>query len=192
MKKGLAIFLGIVAVLIVIVLVVGGYLVGQYNSMVDLEQDVENAQAQVEVVLQRRFDLIPNLVESVKGAMKQEQEVFLAIAEARTRYSGAETGSSDKLDAANEYESAIGRLLVIIENYPEVKSNEQVTGLMDELAGTENRISVERQRYNNTATNYNKYIKKFPGTILASLFGFDEKDLFEAAEGADIAPEVQF
>ncbi len=192
MKKGLAIFLGVIAVLVLLAVVVGGYLVGQYNTMVDMEQDVEQAQAQVEVVLQRRFDLIPNLVESVKGAMKQEQEVFTAIAEARTRYAGAESGSVEKLDAANEYESAISRLLVIIENYPEVKSGTQVTALMDELAGTENRISTERQRYNEIATDYNKLIKKFPGTVFASLFGFEEKALFEAAEGADVAPQVQF
>lgn len=192
MKKGLAILVAVLAIGGGLLLIIGGFLVSRYNTMVNLEQDAEKAQAQVEVVLQRRFDLIPNLVESVKGAMKQEQEVFTAIADARTRYAGAPSGSNEKIEAAASYESAISRLLVIIENYPEVKSLEQVTALMDELAGTENRISVERQRYNDVATEYNKYIKMFPGNILSSLFGFEEKQLFVAAEGAEIAPQVQF
>ena len=187
MKKGLLITLGVLAAL---VFVVGSWLVGKYNTLVELEQDVEKAQGQVEVVLQRRFDLIPNLVESVKGAMEQEKDVFGAIAEARTRYSGAQSGSPEKLEAANEYESAISRLLVIMENYPELRSVETVQSLMDELAGTENRISVERQRYNEAVTVYNKFIKRFPNTLLAGMFGFEERPLFEAVAEADVAPSV--
>ena len=168
------------------------FFIGKYNNIITLEADAEKSQAQVETVLQRRFDLIPNLVESVKGAMEQEQEVFGEIAEARTRYAGAESGSPEKLEAANEYESAIGRLLVIMENYPELKSNENVTALMDELAGTENRISVERQRFNDSVTEYNVFIKKFPNNVVAGIFSFEEKDLFESVEGADEAPKVEF
>lgn len=187
MKKGLLIILAVIAGLI---LLVGGWFVGKYNAMVTGEQEVENKQAQVEVQLQRRYDLIPNLVNSVKGSMTQEQTVFGDIADARTRYAGATSGTSDKVEASNELESAIGRLLVIIENYPELKSNETVVGLMDELAGTENRVAVERRRYNDEVTTFNNLIKTFPNNLFAGLFGFEEKVRFEAAEGAETAPEV--
>lgn len=187
MKKGLLIILAVIAGLI---LLVGGWFVGKYNAMVTGEQEVENKQAQVEVQLQRRYDLIPNLVNSVKGSMTQEQTVFGDIADARTRYTGATSGTSDKVEASNELESAIGRLLVIIENYPELKSNETVVGLMDELAGTENRVAVERRRYNDEVTTFNNLIKTFPNNLFAGLFGFEEKVRFEAAEGAETAPEV--
>ncbi len=192
MKKAGVIIIAIIAVIVIAVIAIGGFLVGRYNKMVDLDQEVVQAQAQVEVQLQRRFDLIPNLVESVKGIMKQEQEVFTAIANARTKYAGAESGTNEKIEAAGEYEGAISRLLVIMENYPEIKSNQQVTQLMDELSGTENRISVERRRFNEVVTDYNKYIKKFPEVLLASMFGFEEKDLFEAVEEANVAPDVEF
>ena len=187
MKKGLLIT---AAIVVGLVLLVGGWFVGKYNSMVTGEQEVENKQAQVEVVLQRRYDLIPNLVNSVKGSMTQEQTVFGDIADARTRYAGIASGTSEKVEASNELEGAIGRLLVIMENYPELKSNETVQGLMDELAGTENRISVERQRYNDEVTTFNKLIKTFPNNLFAGLFGFEEKVRFEAVEEAETAPEV--
>jgi LemA protein len=172
-----------------LVLFLGLALMGFYNSLVTKTQAVENQWAQVETQYQRRFDLIPNLVGSVEGIMKQEQEVFGLIAEARTRYSGAQT-VNEKAAAASEVESALGRLLVILENYPELKSSENVSALMDELAGTENRVSVERRRYNDLVRDYNTTIKKFPANLIAGSFGFTEKSYFEAVEGAEQAPEV--
>ncbi|MCA9376923.1 LemA family protein [Candidatus Nomurabacteria bacterium] len=187
MKKTLFIaLLGIVGVLVL----VGGYLVGKYNTMVDLDLDAEKAQGQVEVVLQRRFDLIPNLVESVRGAMDQEEDVFTALAEARTRYAGTSSGTPERVDAANQVESALSRLLVVMENYPELRSVDTVQSLMDELTGTENRISVERQRYNEEVTTYNKFIRRFPNNLLAGMFGFEDRPLFEAVSEADVAPSV--
>lgn len=186
MKKDLIWLIGVAAVVLVVV----GFVVGKYNAMVNAEQDVENKQAQVEVQLQRRFDLIPNLVESVKGVLGQEQTVFGDIAEARTRYAGATEGSNEKVEAANEVEGALGKLLVIMENYPELNSNETVQGLMDELAGTENRISVERQRFNDAVTDFNKLVKTFPNNLFAGMFGFEARSLFEATAGAETAPEV--
>ncbi len=186
MKKGMIVLLGIVLLLVVLI----GYIVGKYNSMVLKEEDVFNKQAQVEVVLQRRFDLIPNLVESVKGMMQQEQEVFGNIADAREKYAQAASGSQAKVEAANEVEGALGRLLVIMEAYPELRSDQTVVNLMDELAGSENRISVERKRYNDAVTDFNKLIRVFPNSLFAGIFGFEDKVLFESVEGAEIVPEV--
>jgi len=174
------------------ILVLGAFsLIGFYNSLVGKSQAVEAQWAQVETQYQRRFDLIPNLVESVKGMMEQEKEVFGQIAEARTRYSGAKT-VEEKVKAAGEVESVLGRLLVIMENYPELRSSENVSQLMDELAGTENRVAVERRRYNELVRDYNTTIKKFPGNLIAGMFGFSERSFFEAAEGAEQAPKVGF
>lgn len=179
-----------VVLVVLVICVIGAVVVGKYNTMVQKDLEVDNAQAQVEVVLQRRYDLIPNLVESVKGAMTQEQEVFGAIADARTKYGSAASGTSEKVDASNGLESALSRLLVIMENYPELKSNETVQGLMDELAGTENRIAVERKRYNDIVTDFNKLIKTFPNNLFAKMLGFEERSLFEAVEGAKTVPTV--
>jgi len=176
-------------VILAVVVVVGLWLMGEYNGLVTQNEAVINQWAQVETQYQRRFDLIPNLIESTKGIFEQEQEVFGKIAEARTRYSGAQ-GVDEKVAAAGEMESALGKLLVVVENYPQLASNETVLGLMDELAGTENRVSVERKRYNDTARIYNTSVKTFPQMILANLFGFDEHTYFEAAEGAEEAPRV--
>jgi LemA protein len=165
-------------------------LMGFYNQLVTKAEGVDNQWAQVETQYQRRFDLIPNLVSSVEGIMEQEQEVFGAIAEARTKYSGA-TSVDEKAEAASGLESALGRLLVIIENYPELRSSENVMALMDELAGTENRISVERGRYNDLVRDYNVTIKRFPARLIAGMFGFEERAFFEAAEGAEEAPKVE-
>ena len=173
----------------VIVLVLALSLIGFYNSLIGKTQAVDNQWAQVETQYQRRFDLIPNLVNSVKGMMTQEQAVFGQIAEARTRYAGAGT-VEEKVKAAGDIESALGRLLVIMENYPELRSAENVSQLMDELAGTENRISVERRRYNDLVRDYNTTIKKFPANLVAGTFGFSQRLFFEAAEGAEQAPEV--
>lgn len=164
--------------------------VGFYNRLITKTQNIDGQWAQVEAQYQRRFDLIPNLVSSVEGIMEQEQEVFGAIAEARTKYAGAAT-VDEKAAAATEVESALGRLLVIMENYPELRSNESVLALMDELAGTENRIAVERGRFNDLVKDYNTTIKKFPANLFASMFGFDERAFFEAAEGAEAAPQVE-
>lgn len=184
MKKGTIIGLGIVAVLLI-----WGF--SSYNGLVTANEGVDNQWAQVETQYQRRFDLIPNLVESVKGIMTQEKEVFTAIADARTRYSGAQT-VDEKAQAAGQVESALGRLLVITENYPQLKSSETVQTLMSQLEGTENRVSVERVRYNDTVQSYNLKTKRFPGMIFANLFGFDARPYFEAAEGSDTAPKVSF
>lgn len=175
--------------IIVICLAIGGYLGMTYNSMMSAQESVNGQFANIESKLQRRYDLIPNLVNAVKGSMKQEEKIFLEIANARAKLAGATT-TNDKVAASNEVESAVSRLLMVVENYPELKSNSNVTNLMDELAGTENRISVERDRYNESVKGYNKKIKRFPSNIVANLFGFEGKAYFEAVKGAEIAPTV--
>lgn len=182
MKK---IWLGILGLLIIL----GFYLVGSYNQLVTLRQQTDKQWAQVETSYQRRFDLIPNLVESTKGVMKQEQAVFEAIADARTRYANAQT-VDDKTQAASDLDSSLSRLLVIVENYPVLRSSETVNRLMDELAGTENRISVERQRYNDQVTSYNLGVMRFPGSILANIYGFEPMSLFNSVPDAGTAPSV--
>jgi len=185
MKSGLKAIIGIV----IAIALLGIPMISSYNSLVTEESNVDVQWANVESKLQRRYDLIPNLVESVKGAMEQEQEVFGAIADARARIGSAQT-TEEQVSASNEMESALSRLLVVVENYPELKSNEQVTALMDELAGTENRISVERDRYNEAVQGYNNKVKRFPGSLMAGIFGFDQKSYFEAVSGAENAPSV--
>ncbi len=187
MKKGTIILLVILALIALLVFSI----FGSYNSLVALDEDVNTQWANVESKLQRRYDLIPNLVESVKGAMTQEQEVFTAIADARSKLAGAGS-TSEKVEASNQLEGALSRLLVVVENYPELKSNQNVTALMDELAGTENRISTERDRYNTVVREYNKAIRSFPKLIWARMLGFGERPYFEATPGAETAPEVNF
>jgi LemA protein len=174
---------------IAIIAVVGLSLVSTYNRLVTKTQNIDGQWAQVETQYQRRFDLIPNLVNSVKGIFEQEQDVFGAIAEARQNYAGAKT-TDEKAQAATGVESALGRLLVIVENYPQLQSNTSVLGLMDELAGTENRVSVERKRFNDIVRDYNTTIKRFPTNIIANLFNFYERAFFEAVEAAKEAPTV--
>jgi LemA protein len=188
LKSRLGCLLGIGAV-IVIILIVGGIFWGNYNSLVTKSQAIDAQWAQVETQYQRRFDLIPNLVNSVKDIMAQEQTVFKQIADARSKYAGAVT-TDQKAEAGTEVETALGRLLMIMENYPQLRSIEAVTQLMDELAGTENRISVERSRYNDKVLEYNTAIKKFPTNLMASMFNFNERQYFKAANGADIVPTV--
>jgi len=180
-----------VAVVVVIVLAIGGWLGGTYNSFVTKSQAIDAQWGQVETQYQRRFDLIPNLVNSVKGLMAQEKAVFDNLAEARTKYGGATT-VDEKAEAASELEAALGKLLVVVENYPEIRSSTAVVGLMDELAGTENRISVERRRYNELVQSYNTSIKTFPNNMVAGMFGFTEKEYFKSVSGADLAPKVEF
>jgi LemA protein len=162
-----------------------------YNDMVTAEQEVEASWAQVENVLQRRADLIPNLVATVKGFAAHEQEVFGAVAEARSRLLNAR-GPAEAGAAQTGLDTALGRLLAISERYPELKSNQNFLRLQDELAGTENRIAVERRRYNEVVRDYNVSIKRFPRRIFAGLFGFQTHEFFQAAEGAREVPKVNF
>lgn len=162
-----------------------------YNQLVSAEEQVDEAWAQVENVLQRRADLIPNLVATVQGFAAQERAVFTAVAEARSRLLAAE-GPAQTAEASAQLDSALGRLLAISERYPELRSSENFIRLQDELAGTENRIAVERRRYNQTVRDYNISIRRFPRRIAASLFGFEPRELFQAEEGAEEAPEVEF
>lgn len=162
-----------------------------YNRFVGQEEAVKGQWAQVQNQLQRRNDLIPNLVESTKGFAQQERDVFGAIAESRARLAGART-PQETIQAANEQSSALARLLVVVENYPALKSNETFARLMDELAGTENRISTERMRYNERVQEYNTSRRQFPGNITAGIFSFEDYPLFEAPESARQAPKVDF
>lgn len=182
----------ILVVLLILALVVGGAYVGRRNQMVIKREAMNAAWAQVDVVLQRRADLIPNLVETVKGYAVQEQTVFGDIAAARAALIGAKT-PSDKIAANGQLDTALGRLLVIVENYPQLKSNENFMRLQDELAGTENRIAVERRRYNDAVQDYNTYIALFPNNLVASLAGFARNNAyFKTEEGARQAPKVNF
>lgn len=161
----------------------------KYNTLVKGNIAVDTQWAQVESQYQRRFDLIPNLVNSVKGAMNQEQEVFDSIAQARTQYAGAQTPDA-KAAAATQLEGSLARLLVVMENYPQLNSINAVQSLMAELSGTENRVAVERMRYNEVVAAYNANVKTFPGNLVASMFGFGPRTLFEAKEGAEVPPTV--
>jgi LemA protein len=176
---------------LVVALVIGSMCVGAYNRMVTEREGVDKAWAQVENVLQRRGDLIPNLVETVKGYAAHEKEIFENVAEARSKLAGATTPA--EATAANQgLTSALGRLLAIAENYPQLKANENFIRLQDELAGSENRIATERMRYNEAVRGYNTLIKRFPGNIVAGLFNFGEKDYFEADAATRETPKVKF
>jgi LemA protein len=188
MSKGLI----VIIVLILIALAVFGQYVSVRNTLVTKNEAVKAAWSQVDIVLQRRADLIPNLVETVKGIAKQEQTVFGDIAKARSQLLSAGT-PSEKIAANQQLDGALGRLLAIVENYPQLKSNENFLRLQDELAGTENRIAVERKRYNDTLQDYNTYIQKFPANIFARWAGFKPNEAyFAAAEGSRQVPKVDF
>ena len=188
MKK-LLIGIGIVAVL---GLIVFSQYISARNEMVRKQESVKAAWSQVDVVLQRRADLIPNLVETVKGYAAQEQTVFTNIANARAALLGAHT-PADRIAANGQLDGALGRLLMLVENYPQLKSNENFMRLQDELAGTENRIAVERRRYNQSLQDYNTFIGLFPNNIFAGWAGFQRNnDYFKASEAAQQAPKVQF
>ena len=188
MKIGLI----IVVVLLVIALILGSSYVGRRNQMVVKREAINASWAQVDVVLQRRADLIPNLVETVKGFAQHEEKVFGDIAAARSALIGAKT-PADKIAANGALDSALSRLLVVVENYPQLKSNENFLRLQDELAGTENRIAVERRRYNEVVQDYNTYISLFPNSLVASFGGFTRNDAyFKTDEGARTAPKVNF
>jgi LemA protein len=172
-----------------IVLLVVLPLVGSYNGLVDKDSAADQSFADLDSQLQRRNDLIPNLVSAVRGALEQEQAVFGELAEARTRYAGAST-AQEKFDASNQESGAIGRLLVIVESYPQLQSNSNIRDLQVQLEGTENRIAQARRDYNGVATSYNVYIQRFPRAMIAGLFGFDKKPLFAANTEARTAPTV--
>jgi LemA protein len=186
--------IGVIILIIVLVLGFwfGSTFISKRNAMVTKREAVNSAWSQVDVVLQRRADLIPNLVETVKGFALHEEKVFGDIAAARAAMIGAKT-PADKIAANGQLDSALGRLMVVVENYPQLRSNENFLRLQDELAGTENRIAVERKRYNDTLQDYNTYIGLFPNNIVASLSGFTRNDAyFKAEEGSRQAPKVNF
>ena len=162
-----------------------------YNRFTASEEAIKAQWGQVENQLQRRSDLIPNLVETVKGFAQQERDVFQAVADARTKMAGATT-PSERITAANAESSALARLLVVVENYPQLKSNETFARLMDELAGTENRLAVERMRYNEKLQEYNSLRRRFPSNVTAKVFGFKEYPYFDAPKGAEATPKVDF
>jgi LemA protein len=192
MKMVLAVVGALVGVLVLLALIFGGMYVGRRNQMVMKNEAVKAQWAQVDVVLQRRADLIPNLVETVKGIAAQEQTVFGDIAKARSALLSAQA-PADRIAANGQLDGALGRLLAIAENYPQLKSNENFLQLQDELAGTENRIAVERRRYNETLQDYNTYIGLFPNNIFAAWAGFTRNTAyFNAPEAAREVPKVQF
>ena len=172
-------------------LFVGLYVKSTYNDLVSKQEQNKTAWAQVENQLQRRYDLIPNYVETVKGYAKQETTIFTAIADARARIGSAQS-VKEKIDANNQLSGALARLLVVVENYPELKSTENFMRLQDELAGTENRIATERMRYNDAVRAYNVRMRQFPANLVAAAFNFEQSPLFEAPESAKQAPKVAF
>ena len=192
MSKGLIVGIVIIVVLGLIGLIFFGQYVSTKNTLVTKNEAVKSAWSQVDVVLQRRADLIPNLVETVKGYAQQETTVFGDIAKARSALLSAGT-PQEKIAANGQLDGALGRLLVVVENYPQLKSNENFMRLQDELAGTENRIAVERKRYNDTLQDYNTYVQQFPASLFAGWAGFKANDAyFAASEGARQVPKVNF
>ena len=180
-------------IVLVVVIVLASFAgCGTYNRLVGLDEGIDNAWAQVETVLQRRYDLIPNLISTVKGYAKHEKELLEEITQLRSQWAEAK-GTDEKAHTATQMEGALGRLMMVVENYPELKANQNFLALQDELAGTENRIAVERRRYNDAVKEYNTAVRKFPGNLFARQFGFQKRDAyFEAAEAATLAPKVEF
>ncbi len=191
MSKTLKTVLILVGILFLIILIPFLYLKGTYNGLVRMDEGVKAAWAQVENQLQRRYDLIPNYVETVKGYARHEKDVFVKVTEARSRVAGA-AKIGDKIQANNQLSSALGRLLVVVERYPELKANTNFIRLQDELAGTENRIAVERRRYNESVRAYNVRIRSFPTNFIAGMFGFEKGTFFEVPKERQEAPKVKF
>lgn len=187
LKKGYL----IIGIIVAVIVLIAAMLIPSYNNFVTLEENVDQSYAQIENQLQRRLDLIPNLVNTVKGYASHEKEVIASISDARARLAGADT-VEEEATANAELTGALSRLLVVVENYPNLKADQQFTQLMDELSGTENRISVARKDYNDQVAVYNKRIKRFPGSLIAGMTGFDEKEYFTADPKAAEAPEVDF
>lgn len=186
--KAKSILLNIVVPILIVVGIVGVSMVGSYNGLVSKDEAVKQANSKIEASLQRRADLIPNVVNSVKGYMSHEEEIFTKIADARSKIG---SGNKEvKKEGETELTSAISRLLVVQENYPELKADAQVSALISELEGTENRLFIARKDYNDTATEYNKSIRQFPTSMMAGMFGFQRADLIEADKDAKVAPKV--
>ena len=181
----------VAAILVLVVVIPYSFLKGTYNTLVTLDEGVKGAWAQVENQLQRRYDLIPNYVETVKGYAAHEKEVFVTVTEARSKVAGAGT-INEKIQANNALSSALSRLLLVVERYPELKANTNFIRLQDELAGTENRIAVERRRFNETVKAYNIKIRTFPTNIIAGMFGFEKAAFFEVPKERQEAPKVKF
>lgn len=202
MKKGTKIFIVVLVVIAIIAIVCFKFFAGTYNKIVALDEQVSNQWAQVENQYQRRLDLVPNLVATVKGYAKHESDVYTEVAEARARAGGVMQLSSDMLDdpaamqkfqdAQNSLGGALQRLLSVTENYPQLQANQNFLALQDELEGTENRISTERKRFNDNVQTYNGFIRRFPNNIVANMHNFDKKTYFAAAEGASSAPKIEF
>ncbi len=192
----------VLAVVVLVVIMIFSSFKGTYNNMVALEENVTSSWSQVENVYQRRMDLIPNLVNTVKGYAAHESETFAQIADARSRAGGTIQVSDEILNnpesfqrfqqVQNELGSALQRLMVVSENYPQLKADQNFLALQDQLEGTENRIAVERKRFNDAVQAYNMYIRQFPRVMIAGSMGFDQKQYFQAAQGADQAPAVSF
>ena len=180
-----------VGILVGLIILVAILIVPRYNSLVNLDEDVNNAESNIDTQLQRRADLIPNLVNTVQEYADHEEEVFTDIAEARSNITNADN-MEEVSEADSEMRSALSRLIAVAEAYPELQASDQFTGLRDELAGAENRIAVSRQDYNTTVQEYNRNTRTFPGNLIAGIFGFDEKPYFEADESANEVPEVNF
>jgi LemA protein len=191
MTKGKITFFATIGVILLLVISFYGFFKGTYNRFVSMDEAVKGSWAQVENQLQRRYDLIPNLVETVKGYAKQEKDVLVEVTNARAKVGGAGT-VPDKINANNELSGALSRLLVVVEKYPDLKSNQNFIRLQDELAGTENRIAVERMRYNEAVKGYNVAIRSFPANLLAGMFGFQKATFFEAPATAKATPQVKF
>lgn len=183
--------LGLAAILVVVFLAGGAYLWNVYNQLVTMDEAIKAAWAQVENQFQRRADLIPNLVATVKGYAAHEREVLEGIAEARARMAGAKS-PEEKMQSSNALDAALGRLLVIVERYPTLKADQSFARLMDELAGTENRLAVERKRYNELVQSYNSRIRRFPEQTVAGLFQFQQAAYFLTPESAKTVPTVEF
>jgi len=178
--------------ILLVVVAAGFFFVGIYNNLVGMDQNVKQNWAQVENQLQRRYDLIPNLVETVKGYAKHEKETFENITKARSAWAGAQN-TNQKIAAANQIEGALARLMVVVENYPQLQAAPNFRALQDELAGTENRLAVARMRYNEAVQSYNTSARRVPTVFFVRLFGFDsEKQFFKAQEAAKEAPKVKF
>ena len=192
MSRGLGITLGVVGVLLLVILLVFGSFISARNQMVAKDQIVKTAWSEVDVQLERRADLIPNLVETVKGFTKEENSVYAEIANARAGMLNAQTPQS-KIAANGSLDTALGHLLVLTENYPQLRSSDQFMRLQDELAGTENRISVARRRYNDSLRDYNTFVLQFPNNIWAGISGFHQNDAyFNASPAAQQVPQVKF
>ncbi len=180
----------IIVVVVILVAIIAG-LVSNYNGVVSLSEEVDNKFATIDTMLQRRADLIPNLVNTVKGYTNQEQAVIDSVTDARAKLAGANS-VGEKANADQELTSALNNLLVVVENYPDLKSSQNFINLSDELAGTENRIATARKDYNDAVKKYNTKIKRFPTNIVSGMFGYGEKEYFQASEGSEEVPTVDF